>query len=527
MDYNSIAKNHQVKALSKFNECYATIMVVIFSLIPTMAIISPQDFGTIFTGVGRWLIMWSLVFLGVFQLISYATFDSSKHSLKERFKFCMIKTRNSILKHNVGMIMAAFLVLVIIASLVAYFDGSQVVSNLAYSNQTSTEVAKQAFEGMKFTDTRLYQGTDFRPDGVRMYLIFAALFVYVSMIKDKKLKQIILAVNVVSFVLVSLVVLQQYYGIIGTSGVKDSGVIGDKLKAFYDSKGIRVGHFFKGLTGSFYNLNHVGYYIVIGSMLVSGMVIMSKKIVSKILWSVLAIYSYYIMIINDTFGCYIAIMIALAIAGVLKLIADLKLLQKGTYKVWRVCLDSLLPFILFVALSVSFVALSGEENTITKNFKTFGKDIKTVATSDDKDEEGKTGSGRMKMWVATTNMIKENPVFGYGPDNLKAEYIKNEATLDRAHNEPLEKAVSVGIPATIVYYAGVVLAIAMFIKKRQNFMEPSSFLPFMALLGYLVSSLFGVFLFYTAGYFVMMLAFVTSNEPEVIVSNTKSPKKKQ
>ena len=110
MDYYSIAKNRQVKALTKFNECYAAIMVVIFSLIPSMAIISPQSFGSIFTGVGTYAMIWSLAFLGVFQLISYATFDSSKHSMSDRFKFCFTKTRNSFLSHNVGMIMTTFLV---------------------------------------------------------------------------------------------------------------------------------------------------------------------------------------------------------------------------------------------------------------------------------------------------------------------------------------------------------------------------------------------------------------------------------
>ena len=46
----------------------------------------------------------------------------------------------------------------------------------------------------------------------------------------------------------------------------------------------------------------------------------------------------------------------------------------------------------------------------------------------------------------------------------------------------------------------------------------------MAIVAYLISSLFGVFLFYTAGYFVIMLAFVTSNEPESIEDIAKSPK---
>lgn len=524
MDYNAIAKNRQVKALTRFNECYALIMVIIFSLIPILAIISPQDFGPIFSGIGS-ILIYSLLFLGVFQILSYATFNSGKYSAGERLKFCMQKTFNSFKEHKVGIILLVFMVLMLISSFVAYFDGTQVIANLKYANQMSGDEAKTMYDSMSFTDTRIYKGTDFRPDGVFMYIVFTALFIFTSIIKDKKFKQIIFMVNIVSFAIISLIVLQQYYGIIGSAGVKEAGAIGKKLSAFYDSKGIRIGHFFKGLTGCFYNLNHVAYFMTVCTMLISGMVIMSKKVISKILWAVFAVYSYYIMIINDTFGCYLAVLIVLVVAGILKVVADLKLLEKGTYKIYKVCVNSFLPLILFVAVSVSFVAFSTEENTITKNFKVFGGDIKSVATTDDIDDEGGAGSGRMKMWVASGKMIKEKPVFGYGPDNLKAEYIEKKVSLDRAHNEPIEKAVSLGIPAAIVYYAAVILALVAFIKKRKNFKEATSFLPFMALVGYLVSSLFGVFLFYTAGYFVMMLAFVTSKEPEIINDNTKSTKK--
>ena len=130
----------------------------------------------------------------------------------------------------------------------------------------------------------------------------------------------------------------------------------------------------------------------------------------------------------------------------------------------------------------------------------------------------------MKMWVASGKMIAEKPVFGFGPDNLKAEYIEKGVNLDRAHNEPIEKAVSLGIPAAVVYYSAIILALVAFIKKRKNFTEKTTLLPFMAIVAYLISSLFGVFLFYTAGYFVIMLAFVTSNEPESIEDIAKSPK---
>ncbi|MBR3933982.1 MAG: O-antigen ligase family protein [Clostridia bacterium] len=521
MDIQSFSKNRQVRALTKFNETYALIMVIIFSVIPLMAMFSPQDFGPIFTGIGK-LMIYSLIFLGLFQLISYATFNS-KYSVSDRLNFCMKRGLTSILEHKVGIILIVFFVLTLISALVAYTNGKDVIANLEYANNISHDEAVRMFKDMSFTDTRLYKGTDFRPDGVYMYICYGAVFIYASMLKNPKYKKIIFGVNIIGFAAISLIVLQQYYGIIGSAGVKEPGSFGRALMEFYDKKGVRIGHFYKGFTGSFYNLNHAAYYLLVGSMLISGKVIMSKKTVSKILWSLFALYSYYILIINDTFGCYLALIATLVIIGVLKLIYDFKILEKGTYKVWRIILDSLLPLLLVVVMSVSFIAFSGEENSIIKNFKNLGKDVKKVATSDNLEEEH-AGSGRLEMWLATVDMIKEKPIFGYGPDNLKSAYVEREAKLDRAHNEPLEKAVASGIPSALVYYAAVILAIVLFLKNKRNFGSETSLLPFMALVGYLISSLFGVFLFYTAGYFVMMLAFISSDKKEPELLDAKSTK---
>lgn len=494
MNEPSFVHNHQVKSLEKFNENYAFVMMIVFSLIPVLAIFAPPEFGPLFSGIAK-LEIYGFLFLGFFQLVSYASFSSGKFTLKERMSACLWKLLNSIKNDKTGILLIGVYALCVIAAYSAYSSGGS------------------AFDGMDFTDTRMYKGTDFRPDGVFMYTCFMVVYIYATMIKRKNLKKAVFITNIVGFILVSLVVLQQYFGIIGSTGVKDAGAFGRWLSSVYESRGIRYGHFYKGLTGSFYNLNHVAYYMTIGTMLVSGMVITSQKTVSKVMWSLLAVYSYYLIIINDTFGCYLAVIGALLITAILYIIKDK---ERNAKRI----VNAVLPLILFVAVSVTFIATDTSDNSIVKNFKGLKEDTVTIATTDNIEEEH-AGSGRLEMWVATVDMIKEKPVFGFGPDNLKSEYVERERSLDRAHNEPLEMAVATGIPSALLYYAAIAVAIYLFIRKKDSFSEQTSLLPFMALAGYLISSLFGVFLFYTGGYFIMMLGFVSSREKQSPVLNAK------
>ncbi len=500
MNEPSFINNHQVKALGKFNESYAFVMIIIFSLMPVLALFSPPDFGPLFIGIAR-LEIYGFLFLGFFQLISYATFSSKRYSIKERLSACIWKFFDSIKRDKTGILLIAVYVLCAIAAYNAFSTGGA------------------AFDGMDFSDTRMFRGTDFRPDGVFMYTCFMVIYIYASMLKKKSFKNAVFVTNIIGFILVSLVVLQQYFGIIGSAGVKDGGAIGEYLSSVYESHGVRYGHFYKGLTGSFYNLNHVAYYMTIGTMLVSGMVITSQKTVAKVLWSVAAVYSYYLIIINDTFGCYLAVMGAIIITAVLVIFKDK---ERNAKRI----INALLPLILFAAVSVVFMATDTTDNSIVKNFTGLKKDTVTIATSDNLEEEH-AGSGRLEMWLATVDMIKEKPILGYGPDNLKAEYVERERGLDRAHNEPLEFAVATGVPSALLYYVAIGLALYFFMKKKDAFSEGTNLLPFMALAGYLISSLFGVFLFYTGGYFIMMLAFISSQEKQTQLLNANFTNKQR
>lgn len=479
----------RVRSLGKFNENYAFVMLIIFSLMPALAMFSPQSFGPLFTGIAQ-LEICALFILGAFQLISYASFSSRNYPTPVRIKLCFLKCWESLKNNKAGLIFIGFYVLSAVSSLLA--EDTQ----------------------------RAFYGTDFRPDGMRMYTCFAAVFVYSSLIKSKVLKNRIILTNIVCFIPISLIVVQQYFGIIGTAGVKDAGKFGEFLMNIYNNWGVRTGHFYKGMTGSFYNLNHVGYYIVVCSMLISGKLYNAKTNKSKIIWGILALYSYYVMIVNDTFGGYLAILATL-------IIMPLFVIIKEKEKNSKIILNAFLPLIIFVAINLVFIVVSPKDNPIVKNFVTLGEDVDTVATSENLEEEH-AGSGRLEMWLATVDMIKERPLLGFGPDNLKPHYVERDAKLDRAHNEPIERAVATGVPSAIFYYAAIVYALIVFIKSRNSWKCEQRFSSMMATVGYLVSSLTGVFLFYTGGFFFMFLGLSTSYDPteNIELAENKSTKKK-
>lgn len=470
--YSGFLSDKRVISLKGFNQNYACVMVSLFSLMPILAIFSPESFGSLFA-VLSYIEIISLLTLGFFQLVSYASFESDECSLGKRIKICFLNMYKSLFNNKTGLLLLAVYFISIISAVFA-------------------------------KDTqRAFFGTEFRPDGIFMHTSYVALFIFSSLIKGRVQRRIVFGISIAGFIICSIIMLQQYYGIIGTAGVKSSGEFGTMLMNIYDKKGIRIGHFFKGLTGSFYNRNHMGYYIMVNSMIISALLVISKKWYAKLAFLLLSAYSYYILTLNDTFGCYLAVEAALVI---IPAVIFLKFRKKGI----KLFLNSLIPLALFLMVALLFYTFPSSGNVVSKNFTKLSSDIKSVAGSEDL-SGNKSGSGRMSLWVATIDMIGEKPLLGYGPDNLKEHYVQRDQDVDRAHNEPLERAVSTGIPSAVIYYTAIIWGISKFIRRRFSIDDKDMLIAFSLILGYLISSLFGVFLFYTAYPFIIALAFISSD----------------
>lgn len=459
-----------------FFQVISFLMTIMYALLPIYAIFSPENHGVIFKYISFFGIC-GFVFFGGVNIILKCV-NSADGSFFENLTDVLKTGLKSAFSNKHGLLLLFVYILSVISALFAP------------------------------DKVRSFFGTDFRPDGVLMYTSFAVAFIFASCIKKKCLKNAVLAVYIGSFMIISLIMVQQYFGIIGTASKRESGKIGQILKTFYDSLGIRTGHFYKGYTGSFYNLNHMGYYTVICSMLITGLLIKAKGILSNIFFALLAAYSYCTVIMNDTFGAYIAILAASVLVSLCIFVFS---------KNKNVCLavKLLFPVAVFVSVSIGFSyfsAIGKDGNTIAKNISTFSEDVKNVA-KENGSKEVRAFSGRWPLWSATVDMIRERPLAGYGADNLKKEYTKRKVKMDRAHCEILETAVSSGIPAAIFYVFALLQVIFKRIRDKNLLKKDDSYLPFlMAVVGYCVSALVGVFLFYTAIHFMIMIGMLSNND---------------
>ncbi len=343
---------------------------------------------------------------------------------------------------------------------------------------------------------RAFFGTDFRPDGIYMYSVFAVIFIYGSNIHSRKLKNAVYAMYIFSFLLNGAIMLQQYVGVIGTVNADSCPQWLLFLKNKYDDLGIRTGFYYKGLTGGFYNSNHIGYFLMICSLIISSWFVVAKRIWVKAILGILCVYSVWLVIINDTFGCYIALFVGLLL---------MTLLCTCKVKTERFLLGILFPMIVFVTLSVG-MTISGDA-TVIRNFVKLESDIEKISTEDS--GAGNAGSGRWELWVATFDMIEREPVLGYGPDNVNTMYKRYGLDLTRAHSEYLEHPLNCGIPFAVFYLSGVFYIIIKRIKRMKTAEDVQKYLiPLAASVGYMVSAFFGVFLFYTACHFIVTLSLL-------------------
>ncbi len=129
-----------------------------------------------------------------------------------------------------------------------------------------------------------------------------------------------------------------------------------------------------------------------------------------------------------------------------------------------------------------------------------------------KDEYG--GSGRLKIWQMTINVIKKHPFLGVGPENLKpslqteftndlnAYWRRKGTTIDKAHNEYLHTASTIGIPALLLLLSIYFLSFRNLyhLKKKEN-----SFLIFMMISAYLIQATFNISVIAVAPVFWILL----------------------
>ena len=316
------------------------------------------------------------------------------------------------------------------------------------------------------TDAAIH-GIPYRNIGIFHTFTFIVIYMGVSsMIPRESFKRFILIMylTVADFVAVSAII-NLYMG---------------NIEA-YDNK--------KELSAIFFNGNHYGYFLVMALLIAFGYVIFGNM--QQMIFGIIsAAINGIAMIINHSFGSILAVFIILIITCIINIAVDSNRRKK-----------TIMLSISIVIIGIAAFLISPD---IAKEVNTFIRDMQSIVAGTD---TGSAGHNRMKLWKYTVECIRNRPLFGYGCEGISIK-MYDEIKIANPHNEILTYAAYYGIPAAVIYTAGVAAVITNAIGSHKKSSE-SEKIALMAAAGYFISSLVGVGMFYTMPFFYLFLGVST------------------
>jgi O-antigen ligase len=246
----------------------------------------------------------------------------------------------------------------------------------------------------------------------------------------------------------------------------------------------------------FYHDNHYGYFLVIAIMISAGYFIYGS--IAAAAAGLLSLgLNLLALAVNRTAGCFIAVGAAIVIMIIYTFI-----FQKNYFKRAAILAAA------FIAGAVFLVAAS---EALRDDLVLLMKEVFEILRGGDTTF---AGHGRWQLWKITADYISDEPLCGYGCEGIR-DILYDYTEISSPHNEPLTYAAFFGIPAAVLYTAGCLSAIISGLRRRssvdsQDKQEHSRVIAAFAALGYLISSLFGVAMFYTVPYLFIFMGLAAS-----------------
>lgn len=322
-----------------------------------------------------------------------------------------------------------------------------------------------------------FLGDGYRHEGVLTYCVYALVFAGALQVSEKHMRWVAEALCATCAFTGILVI---------TGGQVVPGI-------FYLNKidnGIRA--------AMFHNSNHYGYFLAICFPVCFGLILEEQK--TSIFRKIARLAECWLIcnaiVFSNCRGSFLAVT-----AAVIGWNISVFILHKPK---WKKCLALDLLFVLTILVFYT-------ENSMLDRMHILGKELVQVQQEEINTQVASSidtiGTNRVLLWRYGIQFALEKPLFGYGLDNLGYKYavIRNK-TFDRPHNELIQFAAYLGIPALIFYVTAIGSHVAAFFR---SFRRLSVFhLALFASVGsYLVSSMFGNTMYYTTPYYIMMLAF--------------------
>ena len=274
--------------------------------------------------------------------------------------------------------------------------------------------------------------------------------------------------------------------------------------------------FNKGIASTFGNSNFFGSFISIILPISSLMYIIYgyKK------GYILSLVMFFNMIASGTRSAWVAFIIA-ALFGFIYLIKSKnKMILKNS-------IILIISFILIFAYLYCNGGIFKANHDTRARIKQIQSEFNSVKY---KGISNTLGSNRIEIWKMTLKLIAQKPLFGCGTDNLKrgllkycredffAFAIRTSGAPDKAHNEYLQIAATMGIPAVIVY---TIFVSAILLPKMKNmFKNKVAYILSLTIISYLTQAFFNISTIGVAPLYWMLLGitdrYVDYNKEEII-----------
>lgn len=250
----------------------------------------------------------------------------------------------------------------------------------------------------------------------------------------------------------------------------------------------------------FDNPNHFGSYLII--LLLIGMVfyLINHQRMGFIIYGFSNVLIFATLLYTGSRAAWLSIFFAVIIFSFLIFLYRRDLTKK---------LFSLLFMFFIVLLVVNFT----EDHFVIKQTFSIGGDVNAIVS--DK-EDDRAGSGRWGTWKRAIPILKEYYLIGSGPSTFNIVYRESTEDgflvnyLDNAHNDYLEIAITIGIPALLIYLAFIFTIIKSgvgSIKRLHGDQQLIGFAYIAIIIGYLIKVMFNISVIPVAPFFFMILGF--------------------
>jgi len=316
-------------------------------------------------------------------------------------------------------------------------------------------------------------------DNLCSYFVYASVFVCATLIKDNNKRIRLLKTFAYVILYIALIMIVQEWLRL------------DWLDYLFPS--------FKAVV--FNQFNHLGYMLCMTLYCFLTLFLYEDKKIYLIPFTIIV----YALIMNDTFGSYLASLVVLPIAYIIYMISNHK-----------IDIIKLIPVFLFVGISLlSILNLLPNANTLGNNLGQFGNDLGKISTQ--AQDIGSVGTDRMQLWIDTIERIKERPLFGFGPNGfIGANSITNG---DIPHNEYLQITAFLGIPGIILFLGSLITLCVNKLRKVKK-LSLSVLCTGTVMIVYLASACFGNPIFNTYPYFWMFFG-LTSDDVLLDLNNNE------